>query len=107
MKRCHRIEITVNSEEKQTIESKAGTCGVSVAQYVRDCALRRVMRTKPATDLITVRSAAGTLKSRLMRLRHFSKETNNQQILDTVEDAIALCDKTIAAAFNIKLEGDE
>ncbi len=107
MTRTHRIEITVNSDEKQTIESKANACGASVAQYVRDCSLRRVMTTKPAADLITVKSTAGTLKSRLMMLRHLAHTTNNKQILDTVEDTIALVDKTIAAAFNMQLEGEK
>ncbi|NMF64629.1 MobB protein (plasmid) [Brasilonema octagenarum UFV-E1] len=103
MKRTHRVEIALNSDEKQTIETKAQLCNVSTAQYLRDCGLRRTLMAKPPADVITIRISAGTAKSKLMMLRHLAGETNNQQILDTIDDAIALVDKTIAASFNINI----
>jgi hypothetical protein len=101
MKRSHRVEIVLSEEEKTTVESKALSCGVKVAQYVRDCALRRMLFRKPAPDLVTVRVCTGRVKSELMMLSHLAKEANNQQMLDTVESAIAQIDRAIDAAFKM------
>ncbi len=101
VKRTKSIKVYLFEEEKTTIEEKANATGVTASEYLRSCGLRRVLTTKPPTDLITIRATAGNLKSELMMLSHLAKETNNQQILDTVNKAIALVDQTIAAAFNL------
>ncbi|WP_414589920.1 plasmid mobilization protein [Scytonema sp. PCC 10023] len=100
-KRTKSIKVYVFDDEKIAIENKAIATGVTASEYLRSCGLRRVLATKPPADLITIRATAGTLKSELMMLSHLTKETNNQQIINTVEIAIALVDKTIAAAFNL------
>jgi hypothetical protein len=104
-KRTKSIKVYVFDDEKIAIENKATATGVTVSEYLRSCGLRRVLATKPPADLINIRATAGTLKSELIMLSHLAKETNNQQIINTVERAIALVDQTIAAAFNINLEG--
>ncbi|MCC5616057.1 MobB protein [Nostoc sp. CHAB 5836] len=95
------IKVYLFEEEKTTIEKKAIATGVTASEYLRSCGLRRVLTAKPSAYLITIRATAGNLKSELMMLSHLAKETNNQQILDTVNNAIALVDQTIAAAFNL------
>ncbi|MBD2413952.1 MobB protein [Nostoc calcicola FACHB-389] len=101
IKRTKSIKVYLFEEEKTTIEEKAIATGVTASEYLRSCGLRRVLTAKPSADLITIRATAGNLKSELMMLSHLAKETNNQQILDTVNNAIALVDQTIAAAFNL------
>ncbi|MEH2206289.1 MAG: MobB protein [Nostoc sp.] len=101
IKRTKSIKVYLFEQEKTTIEEKAIATGVTASEYLRSCGLRRVLTAKPSADLITIRATAGNLKSELMMLSHLAKETNNQQILDTVNNAIALVDKTIAAAFNL------
>ncbi len=101
IKRTKSIKVYLFEKEKITIEEKAIATGVTASEYLRSCGLRRVLTAKPSADLITIRATAGTLKSELMMLSHLAKETNNQQILDTVNNAIALVDQTIAAAFNL------
>ncbi len=101
IKRTKSIKVYLFEEEKITIEEKAIATGVTASEYLRSCGLRRVLKAKPSADLITIRATAGNLKSELMMLSHLAKETNNQQILDTVNNAIALVDQTIAAAFNL------
>ena len=97
------IKVYLFEEEKTNIEEKAIATGVTASEYLRSCGLRRVLTAKPPADLITIRATAGNLKSELMMLSHLAKETNNQQILDTVNNAIALVDQTIAAAFNLDI----
>ncbi|MEH1969558.1 plasmid mobilization protein [Nostoc sp.] len=99
--RTKSIKVYLFEQEKTTIEEKAIATGVTASEYLRSCGLRRVLTAKPSADLITIRATAGNLKSELMMLSHLAKETNNQQILDTVNNAIALVDQTIAAAFNL------
>ncbi|MHC5761561.1 plasmid mobilization protein [Nostoc sp.] len=101
IKRTKSIKVYLFEQEKTTIEEKAIATGVTASEYLRSCGLRRVLTAKPPADLITIRATAGNLKSELMMLSHLAKETNNQQILDTVNNAIALIDQTIAAAFNL------
>jgi hypothetical protein len=101
IKRTKSIKVYLFEQEKTTIEEKAIATGVTASEYLRSCGLRRVLTEKPSADLITIRATAGNLKSELMMLSHLAKETNNQQILDTVNNAIALVDQTIAAAFNL------
>lgn len=101
IKRTKSIKVYLFEKEKITIEEKAIATGVTASEYLRSCGLRRVLTAKPSADLITIRATAGNLKSELMMLCHLAKETNNQQILDTVNNAIALVDQTIAAAFNL------
>lgn len=101
IKRTKSIKVYLFEEEKTTIEEKAIATGVTASEYLRSCGLRRVLTAKPSADLITIRATAGNLKSELMMLSHLAKETNNKQILDTVNNAIALVDQTIAAAFNL------
>ncbi|MHC5754912.1 MAG: plasmid mobilization protein [Nostoc sp.] len=101
IKRTKSIKVYLFEQEKTTIEEKAIATGVTASEYLRSCGLRRVLTAKPSADLITIRATAGNLKSELMMLSHLGKETNNQQILDTVNNAIALVDQTIAAAFNL------
>ena len=101
IKRTKSIKVYLFEEEKTTIEEKAIATGVTASEYLRSCGLRRVLTAKPSADLITIRATAGNLKSELIMLSHLAKETNNQQILDTVNNAIALVDQTIAAAFNL------
>ncbi|RCJ17459.1 MobB protein [Nostoc sp. ATCC 43529] len=101
IKRTKSIKVYLFEQEKTTIEEKAIATGVTASEYLRSCGLRRVLTAKPSVDLITIRATAGNLKSELMMLSHLAKETNNQQILDTVNNAIALVDQTIAAAFNL------
>jgi hypothetical protein len=103
IKRTKSIKVYLFEEEKTTIEEKAIATGVTASEYLRSCGLRRVLTAKPSADLITIRATAGNLKSELMMLSHLAKETNNQQILDTVNNAIALVDQTIAAAFNLDI----
>jgi len=103
IKRTKSIKVYLFEKEKTTIEEKAITTGVTASEYLRSCGLRRVLTAKPSADLITIRATAGNLKSELMMLSHLAKETNNQQILDTINSAIALVDKTIAAAFNLDI----
>ncbi|WP_375448961.1 MobB protein [uncultured Nostoc sp.] len=103
IKRTKSIKVYLFEQEKTTIEEKAIATGVTASEYLRSCGLRRVLTAKPPADLITIRATAGNLKSELMMLSHLAKETNNQQILDTVNNAIALIDKTIAAAFNLDI----
>lgn len=103
IKRTKSIKVYLFELEKATIEEKAAATGQTVSEYLRSCGLRRVLVAKPPADLITVRATAGTLKSELMLLMHLGVETNNQQIINTVENAIALVDKTIAAAFNLDI----
>ena len=111
--RTKSIKAYVFDSEKKTIEEKAAATGVTASEYLRSCGLRRTLAVKPPLDLVTIRASAGTLKSELMMLMHLAKETNNEQIFNRVEIAyaarlqgcIALVDKTIAAAFNMKLEG--
>lgn len=100
-KRTKSIKVYVFDDEKVAIENKATATGVTASEYLRSCGLRRVLASKPPADLITIRATAGTLKSELMMLSHLAKETNNQLFINTTERAIALVDKTIAAAFNI------
>ncbi|KYC34533.1 MobB protein [Scytonema hofmannii PCC 7110] len=100
-KRTKSIKVYVFDDEKIAIENKATATGVTASEYLRSCGLRRVLTTKPSADLITIRATVGTLKSELMMLKHLAVETNNQQIINQVEIAIALADKTIAAAFNL------
>ena len=104
-KRTKIVKVYVFESEKSAIEKKAAASGVTTSEYLRSCGLRRVLAAKPPADVITIRATAGTLKSELMMLSHLAKETNNQQIINQVERAIALVDKTIAAAFNINLFG--
>jgi hypothetical protein len=101
--RTKSIKVYLFEQEKTTIEEKAIATGVTASEYLRSCGLRRVLTAKPSADLITIRATAGNLKSELMMLSHLAKETNNQQILDTVNNAIALVDQTIAAAFNLDI----
>lgn len=101
IKRTKSIKVYLFEEEKTTIEEKAIATGVTASEYLRSCGLRRVLTAKPSADLITIRATAGNLKSELMMLSHLAKETNNQQILDTVNNTITLVDQTIAAAFNL------
>jgi hypothetical protein len=101
IKRTKSIKVYLFEQEKTTIEEKAIATGVTASEYLRSCGLRRVLTAKTSADLITIRATAGNLKSELMMLSHLAKETNNQQILDTVNNAIALVDQTIAAAFNL------
>lgn len=101
IKRTKSIKVYLFEQEKTAIEEKAIATGVTASEYLRSCGLRRVLTAKPSADLITIRATAGNLKSELMMLSHLAKETNNQQILDTVNNAIALVDQTIAAAFNL------
>jgi hypothetical protein len=101
IKRTKSIKVYLFEQEKTTIEEKAIATGVTASEYLRSSGLRRVLTAKPSADLITIRATAGNLKSELMMLSHLAKETNNQQILDTVNNAIALVDQTIAAAFNL------
>jgi len=101
IKRTKSIKVYLFEKEKITIEEKAIATGVTASEYLRSCGLRRVLAAKPPADVITLRATTGTLKSELMMLSHLAKETNNQQILDTVNNAIALVDQTIAAAFNL------
>ncbi len=103
IKRTKSIKVYLFEQEKTTIEEKAIATGVTASEYLRSCGLRRVLTAKPSADLITIRATAGNLKSELMMLSHLAKETNNQQILDTVNNAIALVDQTIAAAFNLDI----
>ncbi|MCC5670115.1 MobB protein [Nostoc sp. CHAB 5784] len=103
IKRTKSIKVYLFEEEKTTIEKKAIATGVTASEYLRSCGLRRVLAAKPSADLITIRATAGNLKSELMMLSHLAKETNNQQILDTVNNAIALVDQTIASAFNLDI----
>ncbi|MEH2156530.1 plasmid mobilization protein [Nostoc sp.] len=103
IKRTKSIKVYLFEQEKTTIEEKAIATGVTTSEYLRSCGLRRVLTAKPSADLITIRATAGNLKSELMMLSHLAKETNNQQILDTVNNAIALVDQTIAAAFNLNV----
>jgi hypothetical protein len=101
IKRTKSIKVYLFEQEKTTIEEKAIATGVTASEYLRSCGLRRVLTAKPSADLITIRATTGNLKSELMMLSHLAKETNNQQILDTVNNAIALVDQTIAATFNL------
>lgn len=103
IKRTKSIKVYLFEQEKTTIEEKAIATGVTASEYLRSCGLRRVLTAKPSADLITIRVTAGNLKSELMMLSHLAKETNNQQILDTVNNAIAFVDQTIAAAFNLDI----
>jgi hypothetical protein len=107
IKRTKSIKVYLFEQEKTTIEEKAIATGVTASEYLRSCGLRRVLTAKPSADLITIRATAGNLKSELMMLSHLAKETNNQQIINQVEMAIALVDKTIAAAFNIEIPGSK
>ncbi|MUG91711.1 MobB protein [Scytonema sp. UIC 10036] len=107
MKRSHRVEIVLSDEEKTTIESKAFSCGVKVAQYIRDCALRRSLYCQPSPDLIAVRGHAGMVKSELMMLSHLASEASNEQMLDTVRQAIAQIDLCINAAFRMSTGEDK
>lgn len=99
--RTKLIKVYVFDDEKTAIKEKANATGVTASEYLRSCGLRRVLAAKPPADVITIRATAGTLKSELMMLSHLALETNNQQIINQVEIAIALLDKTIAAAFNL------
>ncbi|MFL9458422.1 MobB protein [Tolypothrix bouteillei VB521301_2] len=94
-KRTKSIKVYVFDDEKIAIENKATATGVTASEYLRSCGLKRVLATKPPADLITIRATVGTLKSELMMLKHLAVETNNQQIINSVEIAIALADKTI------------
>jgi hypothetical protein len=106
-KRTKLVKVYVFEEEKNAIKEKATATGQTASEYLRSCGLRRVLTAKPPADVITIRATAGTLKSELMMLSHLAKETNNQQIINQVEIAIALVDKTIAAAFNIEIAGSK
>ena len=101
------LKVYLFDGEKVIIEDKAAATNQTASEYLRNCALKRIIREKPPADLIKVREYGGAAKSQLMQLRHLSKKTNDQQIINTVENAIALVDKAIAAAFKIKLESDK
>ena len=101
------LKVYLFDDEKAIIEDKAAATNQTASEYLRNCGLKRVMREKPPADLIKVRAYGGAAKSQLMQLRHLSKKTNDQQIINAVENAIALVDKDIAAAFKIKLESDK
>ncbi|BDA72393.1 MobB protein [Calothrix sp. PCC 7716] len=106
-KRTKSIKVYVFEKEKVVIEEKAAATSTTASEYLRSCGLKRALTVKPTPDLISIKVNAGRVKSELMILLHLVKETNNQQMLETVKSALVHVDKIIAAAFQINARQDK
>lgn len=86
MEKTKRIEVRVSAFDKKLIEINAKKAGLSLSQYLVDCALHRVIKPPHSEERIRAYSLLAKYSNNFTRIANLIKNSKPTEVLEEVHE---------------------
>lgn len=94
-KKSERIEIRVTYLERSAIELNALKAGLSVSEYVRDCALSRVIQARRTREELEAYQNLSNFRTNFARISNLLVVQNETLLKKEIHDLVQKLDKAL------------